>query len=490
MAKNLIIFYTDQQRRDSLGCYGKPVARTPNIDAMVEGGVAFRNHYAANPVCMPSRASFMTGRHLQAHRLIDNGIALPKTERTLPGVLVEQGYQTCSIGKLHLTPWGAPASTGYEESKEVWASGVLDDWTGPYYGFQDVQMTIAHGDACFANGAHYGQWVEKNFKQVAAMGDDFRTGKIKQSYKSSLPTEAQHSTWVANQAIEFLNEKGDKPFCLYVSFPNPHHPFVAAEEYLKMFENCDFPQPHFREGEHEGKPFHYGVAMSGEMQHPIDGGARNPKFTDEEWRKILVATYAMIAQIDDNVGRVMSSLKELGLDRNTTTVYTSDHGDFMGDHSFLFKGPYPCRSLLNIPFIVNDPDCEAGVSDAVMSNVDAMPTLLDLLGVPIPDCVQGRSFKDVMQGEPADADHVALVSGWSKDNPIYYHHSVYGDKYRVTYFPNQDDGELYDLEKDPYEFDNLYHKPEHKAVRDAMMLRLLKEIGRAEPAKFEHAAWW
>ena len=490
MPKNLIIFYTDQQRKDSLGCYDNPVARTSNIDALARRGMDFHNHYAANQVCMPSRASFLTGRHLQAHRLIDNGIPLPKTEKTLADVLGEHGYRTRSIGKIHLTPMGAPAETGCEESWAVWQSGRMDGWNGPYYGFQDVRLTMGHGDACFACGGHYGSWVRENFSEVWETAEDYRTGKIRQFGLSALPVEAHHSTWVANESIEFLRNAKDTPFFLFASFPNPHHPFVAPEQYFSMFDDCRFPDPRRREGENDRKPFHYKRAMT-ERQHPIDGGAHHPHYmTEDDWRKTFAATYAMVAQIDDNVGRVLQCLRDEGLENNTTVAFTSDHGDLLGDHYFLLKGPYPCRSLLNVPFIVADPESSPGESDAVMSNVDAAPTFLDLLGIPIPEYMQGRSFKDVVAGQAGDDDHCALCSGWSKDSPIYYHQTLYGRKYRISYFPNQDDGELYDLGNDPDEFENLYHEPAHGAVRDEMLLRLLKELGRAEPPKLPAVAWW
>ena len=481
MARNLIVFYTDQLRKDCLGCYGNPVAKTPNLDALAGRGVVFQNHYASNPVCMPSRASFMTGRHLQAHRLIDNGIALPKTETTLADVLAANGYQTGSVGKIHLTPFNAPAEHGCEESRAVWQSGAMDGWSGPYYGFNEVQLTLGHGDACFAHGGHYGEWVRANFPELAEKAEDFRTGKMHAFGRSRLPLEAQHTTWVADRSIDFIQQNKDGPFFLYASFPDPHHPFVAPDPYFSMFENADFPEPHRKEGENDRKPVHYRAAMTRQV-YGTDGGAHRPlEFTEQDWQTVFAATYGMVSHIDESVGRVLECLREHGLDDDTTVAFTSDHGDLLGDHHFIYKGPVPCRSLLNIPFIVADPDCPQAEVNAPMSNVDAMPTLLDLLGVDIPDVVQGRSFKDVMNGGPTDENHVALASGWSKQSPLFYHHSIYGSKYRITYFPNQDDGELYDLENDPYEFDNLYHERAHRSLRDELLRRLLTELGTAEP---------
>jgi arylsulfatase A-like enzyme len=228
-----------------------------------------------------------------------------------------------------------------------------------------------------------------------------------------------------------------------------------------------------------------------ESLFPKDGGAGRPlRYTEQDWRATFQATYGMVSLIDASVGRVIECLRELGIEDNTTIVFTSDHGDLMGDHFFLNKGPMPCRSLLNIPFIVADPEIRPGVCDAVMSNVDAMPTMLELLGVPIPDRCQGVSMKEVMAGGPVDEEHIALESYWSKESPIYYHHTIHGPKYRISYFPFQDDGELYDLERDPWEFENLYHRPECRELRDEQMLKLFREVGRAEPPAIDTLAWW
>ena len=138
--KNLIVFYTDAQRYDSLGCYGNPVVKTPHIDSLATNGVRFDNHYAAGYVCMPSRASFFTGRYPQAHRVLDNGISLPKSESTLADVLAGTGYETHAVGKLHFTSWNPSDGRDRPESIISWQEGKMDGWNGPYYGFERVEI--------------------------------------------------------------------------------------------------------------------------------------------------------------------------------------------------------------------------------------------------------------------------------------------------------------------------------------------------------------
>ncbi|MHB9026838.1 MAG: sulfatase family protein [Armatimonadota bacterium] len=492
MPNNLLVFYTDQQRKDSLGCYGNPVAQTPHLDALARRGTLFHNHYAANPVCSPSRASFMTGRNLQAHRLIDNGIALPRTEITLADALAARNYRTCAVGKLHLTPYNAPLDCGYEESYACWQSGRLDDWTGPYYGFDEVRLTLGHGDLACTLGGHYGRWVEEHFGDLTELARQARAGLEDTPYRSNLPQEAYSSTWVADQAISYLHDRADEeqPFFLFASFPDPHHPFTPPGEYADRFADCAFPAPHRAEGENDRKPLHWRRAMT-EKQHPFDGGAHRPlDMTEDDWHGVYAATYGMVSLIDDSMGRVLDALDALGLAETTTIAFTTDHGDLMGDHHFLYKGPYPCRSLLNIPFIVAHPGTPPGECNAMMSNVDALPTLLDLLDVPIPDVAQGRSFKSAVTGEAPVTDTSALCCGWSKDSPLYYHQSLYEDRYRISYYPNQDDGELYDLEGDPFEMNNIYHQPEYRTLRNELLLRLYREVARAEPSYPPVVAQW
>ncbi|MBI2438067.1 MAG: sulfatase-like hydrolase/transferase, partial [Lentisphaerae bacterium] len=258
----------------------------------------------------------------------------------------------------------------------------------------------------------------------------------------------------------------------------------------ERFAAANFPEPHRREGEHENRPFHYRKAMT-ERLFPEDGGAHCPRnLSANDWQQIYAATYGMVSLIDECVGRVLACLEAEGLSGDTVVLFTADHGDLLGDHFFLYKGPFPCRSLLNVPFILAGPGCCAGETQAVMSNVDVMPTLLDLVGLAPPATVQGRSFKPVISKTSGMDEAPALCCGWSKDSPRYYHQSLYFLRNRISYFPLQDDGELYDLERDPHELCNLYHAPEQRALRDELLRRLLRELGRAEPGRPPVIAPW
>lgn len=495
--KNVVVFYTDQQRADSLGCMGNPLARTPNLDALAARGVRYTRHYAANPVCMPSRAAFITGRYPQANGVIDNGIHLPEREVTLPEVFRRAGYRTAAFGKLHFQNFKPTENDTSYESYGRWNPGTLadwdrrtdgpaqptcelDGWDGPYYGFERVALAACHGEA--ASG-HYGRWRQRHFPDLK-LGPDHAQGRpvFRQfaSWKSNLPLAAHHSTWVADRAIEFLEGIGDQPFFIFVGFPDPHHPFTPPAPYHSLFDGVTFPEPHAAPGENESKPKPYRDAMTGNP-FPTDGGARyHPDLAGAAYQQIAAHTCGMVTLIDHSVGRVLTKLTELGLAEDTVVVFTADHGEFLGDHWFLNKGQLPSRSLLNIPLIISDPAGARGVVDAPCSNVDVMPTLLSLCGIPAPAGVQG-----VILPQPGQAPRrpYAFEAGWSKASPEYHHFSLYTADWHIAVFPNLRDGELYDLRADPWEHRNLYHDPACREIKRDLLEELLYAVGQAEPPR-------
>ena len=485
--KNVIVFNTDQQRADSLGCMGNRLARTPVIDQLAAEGVVFRRHYAVNPVCMPSRAAFLTGRYPQVNGVCDNGIRLPETEVTLPELFRRRGYRTASFGKIHLQNYMGQVDDTSMESSARWESGQLDGWTGPYYGFETALLTSCHGDRC---GGAYGQWRKRAFPEVRIPDQqDAGVDSIPAlaCYPSVLPLEAHHSTWVAEGAVRFLREVAGSPFYMHVSFADPHHPFAAIPEYLRLFSGVRFPPPHAVAGENDTKPRPYRDAMNGDPFNK-DGNARcYAELTADAHQRIMAHTHGMIALIDDCIGRVLKELERLRLREGTLLLFTSDHGDFLGDHGFLFKGQLPCRSLLHIPLIMVDPGGDPGIVDEVTSNIDVMPTVLEVCGLEQPDFLQGVVLPE--PGEAPRRDH-AFEIGWSKASRDYHHFSIIKREWRLSYFPLLKEGELYDLHSDPWEHHNLFASSAHREIRDRLMGELLAAEGAANCPVLPYAADW
>ncbi len=478
---NVVVICTDQQRADSLGCMGNAVARTPNIDALAGAGVLYRRHYTVSPICMPSRAAFVTGLYPHTTGVLANGIAHRENLPTMPEVFRAAGYRTASFGKLHFQPYLHYEGSPSREDMTRWTNGELDGWNGPYYGFEHVEITTSHGNG--AHGSHYTQWRAKHYPDAPLDADPGYPGVEGHGcHVSRIPVEAHASTWVADRAIAYLNDraKEGQPFYLNVSFPDPHHPFTPPLPWGPMFDDAPIPPPHRVEGENDTKPGPWKMGMTAEP-FPKGGGARYyPKLTERGLHLIRARTYAMVSLIDHSVGRVTAALRQLGLTDNTIVVFTSDHGDFLGDHWFVYKGEIPGGPLLHVPLIVSDPRAARGVVDEVGSNIDVMPTLLGRCGLEAPSSVQGVALPGAGVGQHALRDY-AYETAISHVGMQWHHHSLYTRDWKVVYWPCLADGELYDLRADPFEHRNLFHDPAHRGTRGELIEKLFAAAGAAEP---------
>jgi arylsulfatase len=490
---NVIVIQVDQMRYDALGCCGNPFAITPNLDRLAAQGARFDRHFAANPVCMPSRASLMTGRYPSGHGLWHNGVALPRqsyvtfdreasgvAERqyegqiishvpTMPDTFAEAGYDTRAIGKLHLTPTGADPAYGYEESRARWRSGEMKDWHGPYYGFQHVELAVGHGERTIG---HYRHWLEERFPQVI---DAIDSGQARDNrefrdlpdlYPSPIPVEAHHSTWIAERATSFLtNRNPEQPFLLYLGFPDPHHPFTPPRELADRFSNRPVVEPAPERDNTPSVP-----AAVSELHHAGNGRLSTRRLPAEAVTRVRQYTDAMVHLIDTAVGTILDTLNALGLSQDTIVAFTSDHGDWLGDHGLMLKDTICTKSLVHVPFILRWPGTDLPATVATpMSNVDVLPTLCDLAGIRLPDDVQGASIiPDLLAPER----RVALTYGYQ--HTIANHNfSIFDERYRLTLYPHTRETELYDHANDPREMTNLAHEPAHASTVDLLSSQLL-----------------
>ena len=461
-ARNVILLHTDQQRADSMGCMGNRFARTPNLDRLAAGGSLFTRHIASNPICMPSRASLLTGLYPPGHNVWCNGVPLNRAGYTdvddrsrsalqgpfhpepvtMADMFSAAGYDTAAFGKLHLTPYIGPDSYGHHESNNLWRRDAFADWHGPYYGFRYVDLVIGHGEQPCREG-HYSLWLRREHPEVYRLVSEQKpAGRLKDIqdlYPARTPLELHNSTWLGNRLCEYirLERPKDRPFFAFVGFPDPHHPFAPCYDVVKDFENADVHEPLDPEGAGIGGPF---AELS---QQRIDPSSRD---------QLLAAiryTYAMVYQIDRAVGRILDTLDSEGLAQDTIVVFTADHGDYLGDHGYLRKGIAPSDSLVRVPFIVRAPgsDLPARV-DRPVSNCDVMPTLAALCGVSSPEWTHGVDFQRL------PPDHLAY--GFSSNGtPRSVSYTVYDATHRFTWYPHADYVELFDHAVDPGESRNL-----------------------------------
>lgn len=468
---NVLIIHTDQQRYDSLGCTGNQHAVTPNIDRLAAEGTLFHRHITAHPVCMPSRASLFTGRYPNASGVYANGVALPRRTHvtdhpmnggshvqaeaishvpTMPDAFSAAGYRTAAIGKLHFTCTNGPRSSQYEESRIRWSEEDMSSWSGPYYGFDQVELTIGHGEDYTG---HYGCWLRKMYPEVAGkvQSGNFRgSGPTKWTlYPSVIPVEAHSSTWIADRAIDYLNQVEDEsePFFLFLGFPDPHFPFTPPAELVERFEERETMACQERTDSGIPSPVRK-LYQEDKLQNAARYGA-------DFVHKARQYTDAMIHLIDVSVGRIREALQQSGLDENTIIIYTSDHGDYLGDYGLVFKANYGCKALNHVPFIMKVPKKIADLPKechAAMSNTDVMPTLGDLTDVKVPSGVQGRSIIPMLLGQ---AESLPVQVTCYDDDPYGHNFSLWNNRYRYTWYPATRECELYDHEKDPYETNNL-----------------------------------
>lgn len=482
---NVLLICTDQHRFDVLGAYGNPHVKTPNIDRLAAEGVLFERCYTPNPVCAPTRASIVTGRYPRAHGLWANGVPLPRHERFFTRALAENGYDCGLIGKLHL-------------------SACFKGRTEPRYddGFTFFQW--AHDPTHGSPENQYHRWLERTFPDLyaaASSGGFGRRGHDAVGF-DTMPVEAHYTRWVGEETIRYLRAPGgerrtDRPFFLWSNFFDPHHPFVAPREYLDRYDPASLPLPVGREGELDSKP----PILAEASRKSYGGAARGyAEYTAEELRETVRAYYAMVTFVDDEVGRIVATLDELGLRESTLIVFTSDHGEMLGDHHLMLKGPMMYEGAVHVPLIFSWPGRlpQDDRRQDFASLVDVCATALDAAGLPDLPASQGMSLLPVARGEAAGRDYALCEyrdSGHPYDPPVHVTMLRYGAHKLIVHHGDPATGrtrtgELYDLEADPRELHNLWDDPRAREVRTTLQERLLDTLVATEDRSQAREAHW
>ncbi len=418
---NIVFILADQLRHDFLGCYGADFVDTPHIDALAARGIRYERAYSSSPVCVPARASLLTGLNAIRNGVLGNGTWLRPDLgacgiRTWPEFLNEQGYYTAGIGKMHFNPWDCRMGFQYRIAAEDkrWIN-VRDDY---YHSLRAHGLNKLHGEQC--PGYHEG----------------------KGAFVSPLPWEHSVDHFVGEEACRFIRTYGsDDPFALMVSFPGPHCPYDPTAEYLAGVDPESMP---------EAVPAV--VADSARMrQGNIRGnlGAWNgvdySDFTAEHKRVIRTHYAALVQQIDYEVGQVVASLEEQGLLDNTVLIFTSDHGDYLGDHDLIGKGSF-YEASAHVPLIA----CPAGgmereVYGGLVELGDVTATLLGLGGCQVPDYMDSLPLPGIGPDTgPRRRRVVGMVQGgWM----------LYDGQWKLSKYATGD-VHLFDMENDAQEQHN------------------------------------
>ncbi len=442
---NIVYILSDDHRFDFFGAMGQPwlKGKTPNMDRMAERGIHFRNSFVTTSLCSPSRATILTGQMLFRHGVVNNSTDLPDSLPTFPRLLQQAGYRTGFLGKWHMG----------------------DQNPNPRPGFD-------HWVSFRGQGAYFDPPVNVNGREEKRKG-----------YMSDILTE---------EAAGFLKASKEKPFCLYLSHKNVHHPFTPPPRHAGAFRNLEIPYPETypdTEALREGKP--EWVLRQRNSWH----GAGNAMDTPGGFEKMYRGYCESLLAIDESIGTIRDELNRLGLAENTLLVYHSDNGHLHGEHGLIDKRVMYEPSI-RVPLLM---ECPSLVSkprevEAMATTLDVMPTLLDIAGAPVPDGLPGRSLRPWLEGRDVPwRDEFVYCYYWEREAPMTP--TIFGLRTRTQSFITTqgvwDRHELYDLQSDPQQKKNLlgryrngmnYGRME-RFITDPEMRKVYNELdGRLERA--------
>ncbi len=457
MPKNVVLITTDEQCFDSIAFNGNPHVKTPNLDRLASQSINFRHHTSSTPICTPARATLLTGQYARTHGAWHVGYTLSTGAPTLPKTLSAAGYECGLFGKGHFEP-------------EM--SNFQGDVPVPYYGFGHVALSEDNLQG------PYVEWIRREHPEALAgvlndsnEGVRFHplpppeNGQLTANYISETPDELHQTTWITNQTLGFLDDRkaDEAPFMVWCSYVDPHHPWNPVKEFFEMYDPSAMPIPDV--------PDEYDV-------EPI-GYARIPGMTDAEFQRMRAAYYAMVTHLDHHIGRILDALEANGQLEDTIIMFTSDHGDYNGDHGFIRKNWWMYESILRVPMMVRLPDGSRGGTwyEGPTQHEDVVPTLCELLEINGLPHMQGESFLPVLNG---DGESAREYSYYERTRGIQRAFGVRKDDMKLMVYPDSRGYWLNDLASDPTEDVNLFGQPDVAGVQQELQNELLDWLMRAE----------
>ena len=488
---NIVFLFSDQQRYDTLSCYGADYMDVPNLDALADESFVFQNAYVSQPVCTPARATIMTGLYPHAAGPIVNMINLPEDAKVISEMISDDHYKGY-MGKWHLGN-DIERQHGFNVWKSVSGGGTgqtthshLNNETSTY-----TQYLMSKGHAPDVN-PDTGNQLNKAFSLLGQSRRKVPSFSADAWY--DMPEEDQMASYLAKEACEFIDENKDRPFVLYVSTFEPHSPYHGP--FMDQYDPETLPVgPAFLE-KPESASMVNKVRADYFMKFMLDGedqtkdsymmnyaASREDVTTEIGWRTLRAHYMGNITLVDRMVGRINQAIKDAGIEDDTIIVFTSEHGDMMGDHGMLEK-----RSMFEeasrVPLLMKVPWLSKSqkIIEGSVGHIDLVPTLLDLIGEDVPDHLQGKSLQPVLQGDEDLSENDVFISwnGYDNDVPdrflgdhkinrmlrLPWRTVVTPDRWKLALCAG-DQCELYDLNSDPYEQTNLFNDPaQQDRVRD------------------------
>ncbi len=435
----------------TLSCYGSKLIETPNIDRIAKEGVRFENAFTTNALCAPSRATLLTGTYTHINGMIGNPDIgdIPADEQphfdpaqeTIAKILKRDGYQTGMVGKWHLPV--NPAKTGFDYF--VYKEGA----GGPYY-----EPTGYLGNP--------------------SLGSDVIEKQRHEGYETDITTD------LAIKGIQQFTQ----PWLMMVQYFNAHRPFDPPHKYEHIYDGERIPEPgtFWDDYSHRASPAHTARMRIEDMPdfHPPEDltGRQRKQWNYQKFMEHFLGT---LRSQDDNIGRLFKFLEKNGLLENTVVVYTTDHGFFMGDHGW-FDKRFMYEQAIRVPWMIRCPGVGAtgSVRSEWTANIDNAPTVLDLVGLQIPAEMQGKSLLPILRGEAADREKQFYYHYYEFGNPHWAapHYGIKSERFKLISYYDRNEWELFDLEKDPDEMENLFIdngrkvQPGYEAIAQDLVNRL------------------
>ncbi len=450
---DILVLMTDQQRGDCLGCAGHPVVQTPNMDRIAAEGVHFTGCCTTAPLCMPSRASFVSGTYAHNHGLWNNAGRLPAHDETLFHHLQRGGYRTAHVGKSHYYVHGPVHMREWEPYMHARGLDRVHETTGPY---ATVRTESYMTD----------EWQHKGL--LEAFRDDYQKRRETAAavWPSPLPVEDFLDSYIGRQAGHMLQTYDeDKPLCLFIGFGGPHPPWDAPGEYATMYDPDDMPAP----------------IPAAEPREWLSDSAREyllrrrqDQLSEADFRRMAANYFGKISLIDHWIGQILEAQGRRGRLDDTVIVFWSDHGEMLGDHGRLSKSVF-FESALRVPLIIRWPgQMPAGLKcPQLVQEIDVFATLLEGLGLQPSERALGRSLWPVIRGGTQERDAEVL-------SEVGDHTMIRTQRCKYVVDDHGEGVQLYDLAEDPQELTNLCGRDDMRQVEAEMRDRLLRFLARTQ----------
>lgn len=456
MKPNIIMIMTDQQRFDTIGAAGFKHMITPNIDKLANEGVIFNQSYCPGATCVASRAAIFTGMY--PHNTGVYSFDRWCHQNTWVQDLADHGYHCVNLGKMHCDP--LYDDCGFHERRVVenktarfTENHVPEDEWGNYlldHGIKrpnDRQIT-------------YPDWVERH-------------NALEWEYDEKFHTDI----YVGNMVRNWLEHwDGYKPLFLQIGFAGPHEPYDPPKKYLDLYENVDIPEAVFEVGELDKKPpQHKALRNFFRDTETHEAKIDTENATQEDIKRMRKHYYANVTMIDEWIGNIVEELDKKGLLQNSIIIFTSDHGDNLGDHRMPYKWVM-YDTVTRVPLIIKDfreGKKSSTKIDELVSLMDIAPTVLEYAGIPIPSYLEGNSLQAYIKDGASNNSYKYV---YCEDNYLIMMRSK---EFKLVYYIGQEYGELYNLERDPWELDNLYDSEVYKEIKMEMKEDLLEWISKS-----------